>query len=261
MSTSTAPAPLPFTPSLNADPARFATEGYCITPGVLGRGELAATDAALARLMAKSEVRPEHLVEPHAGADPFWLELCRHPKILAAVQAVLGPDLVLLMSHLIVKPAHDGKSVPWHQDEPTWPAVRGADIVTVWLAIDDADRDNGCMRVIPRTQDGHRAMPMVHNDADNSLFDFRVEVTPEIVAHQVPVELAAGSLSIHDGHILHGSEANTSPRRRAAYTMRYGRTGTTRIDTAKHWVPIWVVSGDLPAHGEFRDLRPGRPLG
>jgi len=259
MSTATAPQPSSTSP-LNADPARFATEGYCITRDVLGATDLAATNAALARLMSSTTVRPEHLVEPHAGADPFWLELCRHPKILAAVSKVLGDDFVLLMTHLIVKPAHDGQSVPWHQDEPTWPAVRGADIVTVWLAIDDADCGNGCMRVIPRTQDGHHAMPMVHNDAENSLFDFRVEVTPEIVAHQVPVELTAGSLSIHDGHILHGSEGNTSARRRAAYTMRYGRTATTSIDTKKHWVPIYVVAGEMPAHGEFRDLRPGMPI-
>jgi hypothetical protein len=56
------------------------------------------------------DARPEYLTEPHPK-HTFWLELCRHPRILDAVEEVLGPDLILIMSHLIVKRAEDGLAV------------------------------------------------------------------------------------------------------------------------------------------------------
>ena len=98
--------------------------------------------------------RPEELIEPHARAADwrFWLELCRHPVVLAAVARAMGTsELLLIMSHLIVKPAQDGKAVAWHQDITYWPSVHGTEVGTVWLAIDDVDPGNGCMQVIPRS--------------------------------------------------------------------------------------------------------------
>ena len=65
------------------------------------------------------DARPEYLTEPHPKHS-FWLELCRHPRVLDVVESVLGPDLILIMSHLIVKRAGDGLPVAWHQDNTYW---------------------------------------------------------------------------------------------------------------------------------------------
>ena len=71
----------------------------------------------------------------------------------------------------------------------------------------------------------------------------------------------AGSLSVHDSFILHGSDANTSGRRRAAYTMRYANPKTVQVDVRKHWVPVYLVRGDGgPDTDLFVDIRPGKPL-
>ena len=242
------------TRALNTAPARFADLGYCVFRGALPPAVMAQAAIELDRLIAaKPDVRPEHLNEPHVESA-FWLSLCTQPGVLDAVRTVLGDDLVLIMSHLIVKPAYDGRRVAWHQDQPTWPSVQGTDIVTAWLAIDTVDTGNGCMHVIPRTQQGYRALPMVEDKRDN-VFEFGVEVTPELEARKVPIELAIGDLSLHDAYALHGSEANTSPRRRAGFTMRYANARTVRIDTTKHWVPVYVVSGGAPAEAGYVDLR------
>ncbi len=65
--------------------------------------------------------------------------------MLDAVEQVLGPDLILIMSHLIVKRAGDGLPVAWHQDNTYWYSMQGTDVTTVRLAIDDTDQANGCM--------------------------------------------------------------------------------------------------------------------
>ena len=133
------------------------------------------------------------------------------------MEAVLGPDLILIMSHVISKRPGDGLPVAWHQDNTYWHSVQGTDVGTVWLALDDADLANGCMQVIPSTHEGYPEMDKV-STGENDLLGLTVEVTPDMVAAAIPLEMRAGSLSIHDSYVLHGSEPNTSNRRRAAYT-------------------------------------------
>jgi hypothetical protein len=59
----------------------------------------------------------------------------------------------------------------------------------------------------------------------------------------VPLEMKADSLSLHDSYVLHGSEPNTSERRRAPYTMRYANARTVTVDTREHRVPVYLVRG------------------
>jgi Phytanoyl-CoA dioxygenase (PhyH) len=258
----------------NTDPALYAREGYCFFPDVLPASDVATArselDWSIANLPKKQlvmkdgveqevDARPEYMTEPHAK-DAFWLELCRHPQVLDRVQTVLGPDLVLIMSHLIVKRSVDGLPVAWHQDNTYWPSVHGTDVCTVWLAIDDTDRANGCMQVIPCTHQGYPDMEKILTDGKD-LLGLSVNVTDEMRAVAVALEMSAGSLSVHDSFILHGSEANNSGRRRAAYTMRYANPKTVKVDAPKHWVPVYLVRGDGgPDEEQFVDIRPGKPL-
>ncbi len=258
----------------NTKPSAYETEGYCLFREVLTAGEISALRADLAELIRdmpetmvvykdgehkEVAARPEYLTEPHAK-QACWLELCRHPRVLDAVESVLGPDLILIMSHLIVKRPGDGLPVAWHQDNTYWHSVQGTEVGTVWLAIDDADLANGCMQVIPCTHDGYPEMEKVSTGSDD-LLGLTVEVTDEMAAAAVPLEMAAGSMSIHDSYVLHGSEPNYSNRRRAAYTMRYANARTVTVDTGEHWVPVYLVRGEGGAHAaNYLDLRPGRPV-
>ena len=242
---------------LNTNPDQFAKSGYCFFQDVLSSDEIKAIRAelnlAIAELPAKQTVykdgehkevdaRPEYMTEPHPK-NSCWLEVCRHPRILDAVESILGPNLILIMSHLIVKRPEDGLPVAWHQDNTYWHSVDGTDVATVWMAIDDTDISNGCMQVIPCTHNGYTDMKKVPTGGDD-LLGLTVEVTPEMISDAVPLEMNAGSLSIHDSFVLHGSEANKSGRRRAAYTMRYANANTVTVDTEGHWVPVYWVRGE-----------------
>jgi ectoine hydroxylase-related dioxygenase (phytanoyl-CoA dioxygenase family) len=258
----------------NTDPARYPHEGYCFFPDVLPASDVhearVELDRAIAQLPKRQRVmkegveqevaaRPEYMTEPHAR-NAFWLGLCRHPRVLDCVQSVLGLDLILIMSHLIVKRAGDGLPVAWHQDNTYWPSVQGNDVATVWMAIDDTDRENGCMQVIPCTHAGYPDMDKIQTDGKD-LLGLTVAVTGEMQAAAIALEMSAGSLSVHDSFVLHGSDANISGRRRAAYTMRYANPKTVTVDTARHWVPVYLVHGEGGASAfQFVDIRPGRPL-
>ena len=128
------------------------------------------------------------------------------------------------------------------------------------MAIDDTDQANGCMQVIPCTHDGYPELDKISTGADD-LLGLTVEVTPSMEKAAVCLEMAAGSLSVHDSFVLHGSDPNTSGRRRAAYTMRYANAKTVRVNTDEHWVPVYLVRGEAgDATANYVDIRPGQKL-
>lgn len=146
-------------------------------------------------------------------------DILTHERLVAVASDLLGPNVVAWGSHFFCKMPRDGKRVAWHQDASYWP-LSPSRTVTVWLAIDDADRGNGCMRFLGGSHHfGHltyrRSDPAEHNVLDQTVEDAEQYGAP------VDVELAAGEVSIHSDLLLHGSEANVSDRRRCGLTLRY----------------------------------------
>jgi hypothetical protein len=146
-------------------------------------------------------------------------DLLSEPRIVACVADLLGDDVVGWGSHFFCKLPGDGKTAPWHQDASYWP-LTPSKTVTVWLAIDDADRENACMRFIPGSHlRGQLAYRRLEDDRD-AVLDQVVD-DAEAYGEPVDVELGAGEISLHSDLLLHGSEANRSSRRRCGLTLRY----------------------------------------
>ncbi len=146
-------------------------------------------------------------------------DLLTGARIVACVKDLLGDDVIGWGSHFFCKMPGDGKRVSWHQDSSYWP-LTPSKAVTVWLAIDDADIENACMRFIPGTHLlGHLTYQLSETDEANVLN----QTVPgaEAFGEPVDVELRAGEISIHSDLLLHGSEANGSNRRRCGLTLRY----------------------------------------
>jgi ectoine hydroxylase-related dioxygenase (phytanoyl-CoA dioxygenase family) len=252
---------------LAESPARthYREAGYTIVRDGLDLATVAAIRPRLDTMIANLPAgqRSEWLVEPHVNAPDwqFWLELSRNPAVLAKVAEAMGADeLMLVMSHLIVKQPKDGLAVEWHQDITYWPTVHGTEVSTVWLAIDDVDVGNACMHVIPNSHAERERMEKIATKGGD-LLNVRVAVTPELEATAVPCELNAGQFSIHDSFVIHGSQVNTSERRRAGFTMRYADASRVTVDVGDHWVPVYYVYGDgRSLKPGVVDLRPGKAL-
>ena len=157
-------------------------------------------------------------------------DLLTHPRIVACVQDLLGPEVVGWGSHFFCKMPGDGKRVAWHQDASYWP-LTPSKAVTCWLAIDDADTQNACMRFLAGSHHhGHltwrKSTPDEHNTLDQSVENAEQYGTP------VDNVLHAGECSLHTDLLLHGSEANESSRRRCGLTLRYT---TPDVRAAMDW--------------------------
>jgi chlorinating enzyme len=91
---------------------------------------------------------------------PFLAELVRHPKILDAVEDVLGPNILCWSSNFFIKEATDPAFVSWHQDSTYW-GLSSPDVATAWVALTPSNDANGAMAVIPGS---HKLDQMPHRD-------------------------------------------------------------------------------------------------
>ena len=146
-------------------------------------------------------------------------DILTHPRIVALVRDLLGENVIAWGSHFFCKMPRDGKTVSWHQDASYWP-LTPSKAVTVWLAIDDADPENACMKFIPGSHHyGHLTYKM-SEDSESNILDQTVE-NAEGIGQPVYDDLKAGECSLHSDLLLHSSEANASVRRRCGLTLRY----------------------------------------
>ena len=216
----------------------YNRQGYVVVPGVVDRELVREAGNHVDWLMKKNPgVRPERL--SMGLIDAFWLRLVGDDRLLDVAEKFIGPNIALFSSQYISKPPHDGMLVPWHQDGSYWP-LDPMEVVTLWLAVDDADCENGCMRVIPGTQQ-MQLQELRENRDERSVF--KREMNPSLVdeSKAVDIVLKAWDVEVHHPNIIHGSRANTSPRRRCGLTIRYIPT-STRI-TEANWPASFLLRG------------------
>ena len=147
-------------------------------------------------------------------------DLLKHPIIVGYVKDILGDNVIGWGSHFFCKMPHDGKAVSWHQDASYWP-LTPSKTATVWLAIDDTDAENACMRFIPKSHLHGHLNWRESRPGENNVLNQTVENALDFGDPPVNNELKAGQISIHNDLLLHGSNANNSNRRRCGLTLRY----------------------------------------
>lgn len=154
----------------------------------------------------------------HLKYGPVY-DILTNSTIVNYVSDLLGENVIAWGSHFFCKMPRDGMAVAWHQDASYWP-LSPSKALTVWLAIDDADEENACMKFIAGSHHyGHMTFrpsdPSEHNVLNQTIEN------PQQYGHVVVDELRAGQFSIHSDLLLHGSEGNQSNRRRCGLTLRY----------------------------------------
>ncbi len=170
----------------------------------------------------KGEKLSDELDTPHFR-DPRLLDFLLSPEVLDVVEDIIGPNIGLFSSHFISKEPGKGRRTPWHEDSAYWEGKFDEldKIVTIWLAIDDSTIENGCMGVVPGTQNNGFSEYEEVEDKENSTFTTEIKKGTFDESDVVWFELDKGQYSMHDARIIHGANANTSDKRRCGYTMRY----------------------------------------
>jgi ectoine hydroxylase-related dioxygenase (phytanoyl-CoA dioxygenase family) len=252
---------LRFHPSTVASPQRltaaqvadFNRDGYLSRLGIFPAEEIADIRRYFDELLARTLA---------AGADSYSIstahlrhgrvyDLLTDSRIVPYVRDLLGEDIIGWGSHFFCKMPGDGKRVSWHQDASYWP-LTPSKAVTVWLAIDDASVENACVRFIPGSHWlGHLTYTLTENDDSNVL---NQAVGVEQLSAPFDNQLKAGEISIHSDLLVHGSEANSSTRRRCGLTLRYCPAG---VRAELGWNAKGVIVSGCDPSGHWAN--PARP--
>ena len=150
-----------------------------------------------------------------------------------------------------IKPAEIGGVNMWHQDSPYWPILTPkTSQVTAWVALDDVDEGNGCMRMVPGSYHWGNQISFLHAVKDIYSMPERFE------EHELDVELCPvpkGYVHYHHSLTWHGSHANNSGEPRRAIAVHY-MTNETRYDESGNHVMkrfVTVKDGDKLAGDHF----------
>jgi len=186
---------------------------------------------------------PEHLNKiGHAlhDLDPVFDRFSRQPR-LAALAGVLGIEApLLLQSMYLFKPPLVGAEVGWHQDA-TYLRTDPPSVTGFWIALDDADRDNGCLIALPGTHRG--PLRQWFGYQDNELVTRTIDTAPWPDVEPVALEVGRGTLIVLHGLLPHASAPNRSSRQRQAYSLHL-------IDgRADYPADNWLQRPDLPLRG------------
>jgi ectoine hydroxylase-related dioxygenase (phytanoyl-CoA dioxygenase family) len=232
---------------------QYQQQGYYAPVPALSTAE---AEAARARLEAY-EAGADGMKGPlrHKSHLLFtWLnDLIRHPRILDAVEDVIGPDILCWSSSFFIKNARDPGYVSWHQDSTYW-GLEPPDIITAWVALSDSTLANGAMRVVPRT---HQMDQAPHRDtfAADNLLSRGQEIMVDVDDRQaVALELKAGEMSLHHVRLIHGSDPNPSDTRRIGFAIRYIPTRVRQVAGSRDWATL--VRGEDRFHHFAVEQRP-----
>ena len=251
---------------------RYHQQGYVVPGYRLPPEQLERLRGGLDRLIQGNPgVRPEKLVSAHIEGDngegvrgsTGFLDLARDPALVDMVSQVIGEDVILWGCQVFCKPGGDGFETPWHQDGHYWP-IRPLANCTVWVALDDSTPENGCLRVIPGSHRERRTHEHLMEDREDLVLSQRTADDAFDVRMARDVVLEAGQMSMHDIFMIHGANANRSPRRRAGVAIRYmpgtsvfhrdlnpagGRSGIPVMFASR---PLWLLRGqDRTGRNDF----------
>jgi len=150
--------------------------------------------------------------------SPVFDQVCHNSKILDAVESIIGKDILVGGTTLFIKDPDQKGFVSWHQDAK-YIGFQPYNWVTAWLAITDANEENGCMKM---WSGSHKEKIKDHKDT----YDENNLLTRGQTVQNVPIEkttsniLKAGQLSLHHPMIVHGSGPNKSNQRRIGFVIQ-----------------------------------------
>lgn len=178
--------------------------------------DLAGTDEEGVEAVLPQILNPSHYAPELAEGRyrQFALEICRR---------LLGPEAELGGDHAILKPARIGSETPWHQDEAYWDEGVLHEAVSIWIPLQEATLENGCMWFLPGS---HREAVLPHRPLGDDPRIHALEVVDPIDnSAAVACPIPAGGCTIHHCRTLHYTGPNRSEAPRRALILGAGVPG------------------------------------
>jgi hypothetical protein len=226
--------------------AQFRTEGYVFPLRAVSAEQAAEYRARIEAYEARVGHDANRTLKIKGNlAFPWLMELARNPRILDAVEDVIGPNILLFGASIFAKNGRDPRYVSWHQDSAYF-GLTPHEEVTAWVAFTDSTVEKGCLKVMPRTHLGPDLHHVETHAKDNMLAKGQsIEGLDENKA--VSMEMTAGEFSLHHERMAHASGPNRGADRRIGFAFFYipthvqstiGRRQATLVrgvDDYGHW--------------------------
>ena len=241
----------------------FREHGYLAFRELLIQSEVDVACSALTELAAFADRIPGLLAETEPGHRPETREpesrlrklmhwrghhpalaalAAGHPRLQPCVESLLGSDVECFQDMALIKPPHIGSEKPWHQDAAYFDVVPLDAVIGVWIALDAATVDNGCMHVVPGVhRDGPRrhvlAPVLVPRSDDGALGssehkDCQIEgFAPD---GAVPIPLPPGGVLFFSSLLPHQTPPNRSDQRRRALQLHFRLGNSCQVDRATY---------------------------
>jgi len=198
-------------------PMQARIDAIAKDPSLAPEGVKVSREADTAADSNDAEYSPVRAIAFMATHDPLFREAAQNAKLLELVRGLIGPRIKVFRDQMLLKPP-GGQAKPVHQDQSYFRVQPENDLVTAWIALDDATTQNGCMVYVPESH-RHGIFPIqpdphqpVHHIPDAGDIKLRDEVI-------CPVP--AGSVIFHHGCTLHRSEVNRTETWRRAVIFHY----------------------------------------
>lgn len=197
---------------------RYRTEGFLCPLRVLDDEEVLRFQGRLAEL--ETEIGKVSRLDQGHHFFGWAYDLAIHPVIVDAVEALLGPDVLVCATLVFGKYPHDPGYVAWHQDS-VYSGWHLSPSTSAWIALSPSVPENGCMRVVPGSHlDGLRRHSERPDGASLLRRGEEIEVeVDETEAHDLALQ--PGEMSLHHSNIIHGSNPNRSDTKRIGFIVRY----------------------------------------
>jgi phytanoyl-CoA hydroxylase len=240
----------------------YQEKGYLIAPNLFTPDQIRALRQETAHIFKGGRGKVEGMLTPNSEEtdaevlkkyvaihfphklSPIILQSLSHPGVINILQRIVSPNLKCMQSMLFVKaPGKAGQS--WHQDEFYIP-TRDRSLIGVWIAIDNATIDNGCLWIIPGSQRTGYIMIRVPNHSSEYADVDTVDVSSYKKEEILPVEVDSGSVVFFNGYTLHSS-------------LRNKTTNCFRMALVNHYMSAesmlpWDQDGKLPPTEDLRDI-------
>jgi len=212
--------------------ARFHEDGFLFPYDVYTPDEAGALYGKYAELEKTLGEEPQNRFRIKAHLPFPWLcDVVRHPRLLDAVEDLIGPDILCWGSSFFTKKSNDPRFISWHTDSFVY-GFEPAETLTAWLGFNDSTVESGCLRYIPgshRERSEHEIRPDPNNLA--TLGQNVIDVREDRAVNAV---LKAGQVVFHHESVVHSSTPNRATHPRIGFSIHYvaPHVRETRFDGA-----------------------------
>jgi ectoine hydroxylase-related dioxygenase (phytanoyl-CoA dioxygenase family) len=202
----------------------YEENGYLLVPGVFSTAEVEAMRDAIARILETVAATEHDRSHTWAGVDQslqlkgfhdlqyhdgVFTRMVAQPRLVEILTDLIGPNVQLHHSKMLVKPPEQGAPFPMHQDHPYFPHERHS-VLAASVHLDDTDEENGCLHVVPGS---HKLGPLAAEGEAHTV-DYPLESGTACPA-------AAGDVLFFNYLTIHGSGVNRSSRTRRNVLFQY----------------------------------------